>query len=309
MRTEWNRVRSSQSAFNTLKGNLERKAPDDSIQDRDGDGSKSRPSMILDLPTEILTKILELVLSTQNFNQVPWRLYQLSWDPTAIPALAYTCRRFSQIAVPFNFRNICIDDFRQTVIPWTERPKRLLQVLRSNPSLGSHCRDFSMRIESNPDLRERRSEGDDLEFTSQLLLSFPNVRSLSVNGGWGADESAWKLLRLCLPRLCHLERLELRTDGFEGLKVTEVIQRLQDQVPNLKGLEVHGFKQDPVPPLEGHEVRGHCMQGFLPQTGLLVQYNIKNDLVFFSDIVYLDPRGCQSDIDQTGGILRWPRSP
>ena len=254
MHTKWTRVKSPQQTTQTTletseQGKLKRKAPDDFIQDRDG--NKSRPSLILDLPTELLTKILELVLIPEKGNRVPWRLEQMSWDPTAIPALAYTCRRFSQIAVPFNFRNIYFEYSR--VVPVSARPRRLAQVLQSNPSLGSYCRDFHMSICDDSHSREH-----DFEFAAQLLSFFPNLRSLSVHGGFGdyKHESTWNLLRTCLPRMCHLEKVRLSREAIEGLKVAEVIRELQVHVPGLKELEVHGFAKNSIPPLEGPKVRG-----------------------------------------------------
>lgn len=218
---------------------------------RDHDGDNSWPALILALPHELLAKILELAIIPNNIHELSWRHQGSNYDPAVTLAVAYTCRRFSQVMVPFIYRSI---DFSspQRIVPTNRRLRLLARTIQSNPSLGLHCREFKMHI---PDIG-RRSSQEDFEFVEQILPFLPNVRSLFVHGGFGPEKNqqTWKLLRACVQHMRRLEMLDLNREEIKGLEVADVIREFQ--IPSLKGLSVHGFaRSDSVSCLGDFKVR------------------------------------------------------
>ncbi|KAF3396635.1 hypothetical protein DPV78_008000 [Talaromyces pinophilus] len=197
----------------------------------------SGPALILALPHELLAEILELAVIPNNIHELSWRHQESTYDPAVTLPVAYTCRRFSQVVVPFNYRSINFG-YPQGIVPTNLRLRLLARTFQSNPSLGLHCREFKMHI---PDITGNRvSSQEDFEFVEQILPFLPNVKSLYVHGGFGTEKNqqTWKLLRACVQHMRRLEMMELHREG-EGLKVADVIREVQ--TPSLKGLCVGGF--------------------------------------------------------------------
>jgi hypothetical protein len=217
---------------------------------RDHDGDNSWPALILALPHELLAEILELAIIPNNIHELSWRHQELTYDPAVTLPVAYTCRRFSQVVVPFNYRSIKFSS-PQGIVPTSLRLRLLARTFQSNPSLGLHCREFKMHIPDN-----KLSSQEDFEFVEQILPFLPNVKSLYVHGGFGTkkNQQTWKLLRACVQHMRRLEMMELHREAIEGLEVADVIREVQ--IPSLKGLCVGGFaRSDSVSCLGDFKVR------------------------------------------------------
>lgn len=229
------------------QGQLTAKAPNkEYMRDHDDDNS-----LILALPNELLAKILELAIIPNHIDEWSWRHRELIYDPAVTLAIAYTCRRFSQVVVPFNYRSINFI-YPQGIVPTSLRLRLLVRTFQSNPSLGLHCREFKMHI---PDIG-RRSSQEDFDFVEQILPFLPNVKSLYVHGGFGPEKNqqTWKLLRACIQHMRRLEILFLNREEIQGLEVADVIRQVQ--IPSLKELYVGGFaRSNSGSCLEQFEVR------------------------------------------------------
>lgn len=235
---------------------------------RDHDGDNSCPASILALPHELLANILELAIIPNNIHELSWRHQESIYDPAATLSVAYTCRRFSQVVVPFSYRSIKFTyPLTKGIVPTSLRLRLLARTFQSNPSLGLHCREFKMHIPDN-----RPSSQEDFEFVEQILPFLPNVKSLFVHGGFGTKkkQQTWKLLRACAQHMRRLETMDLHREAIGGLEVADVIREVQ--IPSLKGLCVSGFaRSDSVSCLGDFKVRSSfcsaVSSGFVVFTG------------------------------------------
>lgn len=219
---------------------------------RDPDSDHSCPSFLLALPYELLANILELAIIPNNIHKLSWRIRELGHDPAATLAIAYTCRLFSQIVVPFNYRsiNFC-KGASKGLFPIGPRLRLLARTFQCNPSLGLHCREFKMNIPAY-----QYSSQEDFDFVEQQILPFlPNVKSLLVHGGFDTEEKqqTWKLVQVCIQHMRRLDILELDREAG-GLVVADVIREVQ--IPWLKELRVGGVaRSDSVCYLGDFKVR------------------------------------------------------
>jgi hypothetical protein len=201
------------------------------------DGNPSRARCILTLPDELLNKILEYSVLPEPTNGWGGRTIQPGYDPAMIMTVALTCRRFSQILVPFFYRET-FSDYNMRLIPMDPRLKLILRTLKANPSLGLHCRVLNSNISE----KKNHNEPDKgCRLAQQLPALVPNIKKLYLRGCFGKarNKLAWKFLAACVRHMHQLEDVNLQRHAHEGLEVAGFLPVFQDS--SLKRLQVGGF--------------------------------------------------------------------
>ncbi|KAH8696133.1 hypothetical protein BGW36DRAFT_380313 [Talaromyces proteolyticus] len=200
--------------------------------DQDPSDGIPRAPFIFSLPDELLSRILELVIVNDTDE---WQYRYVSYITAKIPAVAYTCRRFSRIIIPFSYHTIRIDRLSTKFKSISVR--KLLRTFQEDPSLGRYCHE--LRI-FKIDTRTSEPE-DDFYFVEQIIPFLSNVKSLYVSGGFGPDDKTdtWNLIRSCTKHMPRLEEVELRRQSKFGLELADIMMGLQ--VPTLKYLKAFGI--------------------------------------------------------------------
>jgi hypothetical protein len=205
------------------------------LQDHDGDTSCAKS--ILTLPDELLNNILEHAITLRPTNSWGGGTLRSGYDPSLIMTVALTCRRFSQIIVPFYYRQT-LSDYNMRLVPPDSRFELLVRTLQANPVLGLHCRRLNSNI---PDNGNMEGAGQGWELAEQFPAFVPSIKKLYIRGGFGKDgnKPAWTFLRACVRHMRQLEDVNLQRIAIEGLEVADFLEVFQ--ASSLKRLRVGGF--------------------------------------------------------------------
>jgi hypothetical protein len=209
------------------------------------DGDTSRVRCILTLPDELLSKILDYSVLFQPMDSWSQSPLRSGYDPAIIMTVALTCRRFSQILVPFYYR-VIFSDYVMKLIPPNPRLELLLRTLHANPSLGLHCRVLNSFI---PDTRNHEEPDGGCELAEQLPALVPNIKRVHLRGCFGKarNKQAWTFLTACVRHMHQLDDVALQRQAREGLEVADFLAAFQDS--SLKILRVGGgFAKSSSPP-------------------------------------------------------------
>ncbi|KAJ5918207.1 hypothetical protein N7454_010582 [Penicillium verhagenii] len=192
-----------------------------------------RPSFILRLPDEILRQILELAVTETD----AWHK-ESPYNKALIPALAYTCHRFSRITISFNYHTLHMAFPRRMIYPVCST-RKLVQSLQANPSLGRFCQNLSLYIS---DVCPRRCKTDS-ECLDAIIPELKNVKYLTVHGGFepGSKSHTWDIIQRCSRYMPRLEQVLLAREAFTGPGFADVLQNLQ--IPMLQELYIHGSSE------------------------------------------------------------------
>lgn len=198
--------------------------------------------ILLTFPDELLSNILELSVIPPpevGWDGEPRWPYRTQYDGVLMRNVALTCRRFSQIMVPFIYRRKQAL-YNMRLIPPEPRLELLLRTFRENPSLGLYCRELYTNV------REQKSEDEpdeDCGPAEQLPAFVPNVKHMFVRGGFNKDRAkqTWKFMRACAQHMHQLEHLNIAQLGKDSFSVAEFVQVFQGQASALEYLGVIGF--------------------------------------------------------------------
>jgi len=198
--------------------------------------------ILLTFPDELLNNILELAVIPPpeiGFDGRPHWPYRTEYDGVWMRNVALTCRRFSQIMVPFIYRKKQAL-YNMRLIPPEPRLELLLRTFRENPSLGLYCRELYLNV---PDRKLENESDDDCGPAEEIPAFMPNVRHMFVRGGFNKfrAKQTCKFLRACVQHMHQLEHLILAHLGKDSFSVAELLQVFQGQASALKELSVIGF--------------------------------------------------------------------
>ncbi|KFA72575.1 hypothetical protein S40288_11186 [Stachybotrys chartarum IBT 40288] len=188
---------------------------------------------IMTMPEELLCQIIELALLASKLQgETP------SYDKKTIMAVAYTCKRFNVIAIPFQYHSMNL-----TIANMTPPPPRfvgLLHLLQQRPELAKRCRTLFVRCEE----AEKR-EPSDYCYMQQLFRLLTNVQKLCILGGFNVEQTP-ELIGICTQTMTQLERLTLLTDSIfsrlQGLVIQNLTQAMNS--PSLRCLEASCVRDD-----------------------------------------------------------------
>ncbi|CAH0037153.1 unnamed protein product [Clonostachys rhizophaga] len=203
-----------------------------------------RPGSILNLPNEVLVKILEH--ASLGRNESPFRRNdEIVLRSRLIAPIIRTCRRFYQLAVPFHWRSIKYD-YPDSVIPSDRKVMALHRALQDNPDLGRHCLAFLFHITDIRMNEEYELTAADYQALNEIIASLPNVRSLNIHGGWQGAKGllTFDTLRRCIGTMHSLREVSLSREGLEGFTVHRVMETLQS--PSIRSLSLHGVSKERV---------------------------------------------------------------
>lgn len=188
---------------------------------------------IMTMPEELLCQIIEIALLSSKMQGET-----ASYDNKTIMAVAYTCKRFNVIAIPFQYHSMNL-----TVANMTPPPPRfvgLLDLLQQRPELAKRCRTLFVRCEE----AEKREPGD-YWYMQQLFRLLTNVQKLCILGGFNLEQTP-ELIGICTQKMTQLERLTLLTDSIFSRLQGLVIQNLTEAMksPSLRCLEASCVRDD-----------------------------------------------------------------
>lgn len=202
---------------------------------RDGDTSRAR--CILTFPDELLSKILDYSVVFQPMNSWSESPLRSGYDPVKIMTVALTCRRFSQILVPFYYRET-FSDYVLKLVPPDPRLELLLRTLQANPSLGVHCRVLNSFL---PDKGNHEEPDEEYELAEELPALVPNIKRVYLRGCFSKarNKRAWTFLTACVRHMHQLEDVVIQRQARDGLEVADFLAAFQGS--SLKELRVGGF--------------------------------------------------------------------
>ncbi|KAJ5623139.1 hypothetical protein N7490_011744 [Penicillium lividum] len=214
----------------SVNGNL---AIQKTIDANDSFVDSSRPAFILRLPDEVLRQILELAITETD----GWHK-ESPYSKALIPAVAYTCHRFSRIVISFNYHTLRMEFPRRMIYPVCST-RKLVQSLQANPSLGRFCQNLSLSIS---DICPRRCKTDS-ECLQEILPELKNVKYITVHGGFepGSKSHTWDIIQRCSQHMPRLEQVLLSREAFTGPGYADILQNLQ--IPMLQELHIHGSSE------------------------------------------------------------------
>ncbi|KAJ5549043.1 hypothetical protein N7513_006277 [Penicillium frequentans] len=237
MQTRWTRrpiyARQTQQTTlgKTVEGNLSIQKTKESNYEFVLDSS--RPAFILQLPDEVLRLILEFAITgTDSWHK------ESPYNKASIPALAYTCHRFSRIIISFNYHTLHMAFPRRMIYPVC-KTRKLIKTLEANPSLGRFCQSLSLHISDVCPTRVKT----DSECLDEIIPELKNVKYLTVHGGFepGSKSHTWDIIQRCSKHMPRLEQVLLAREAFTGPGFTDILQNLQ--IPMLQELYIHGSSE------------------------------------------------------------------
>jgi hypothetical protein len=222
--------------------NLKTEEPKMKLSREYNDDTPRAGHILLTFPDELLSNILEFAVIPPpeiGWDGKPQWPYRTQYDGVLMRNVALTCRRFSQIMVPFIYRRKQAL-YNMRLIPPEPRLELLLRTFRENPSLGLYCRELYTNV------REQKSEDEpdeDCELAEQLPAFVPNVKHMFVRGGFTKDRAkqTWKFMRACAQHMHQLEHLNIAQLVKGSFSVAEFIQVFQGRASALEYLTVIGF--------------------------------------------------------------------
>ncbi|EMD97558.1 hypothetical protein COCC4DRAFT_75024 [Bipolaris maydis ATCC 48331] len=187
---------------------------------------------IFKLPQELLVSIIELAVFELDSSQ---GCSDCSFRPNAkcAKALSRVCWRISRIAQPLLFHTISFDG-TPSIVPPKKSAIRLHLALRQNPSLGRHCRRFSLGV---ADYRQRPT---DWSIAKDLAKWLTRVRCFECYGGFEtSNQKTWDLIQKMMQKLESLQHWKLSREGW-GLHLQPI---LNASIPKLRILDLHGISK------------------------------------------------------------------
>ncbi|KAJ5639484.1 uncharacterized protein N7484_007346 [Penicillium longicatenatum] len=203
----------------------------------------SRPAYILQLPDEVLSLILEFAITETD----SWHK-ESPYNKALIPALAYTCHRFSRIIISFNYHTLHMAFPRRMIYPVC-KTRKLVKTLEANLSLGRFCQSLSLYMSDVCPTRVKT----DSECLDLIIPELKNVKYLTVHGGFepGSKNHTWDIIQRCSKHMPRLEQVLLAREAFTGPGFADILQNLQ--IPMLQELYIHG-SSEPNTDVSGAEV-------------------------------------------------------
>ena len=198
------------------------------------EGSRRRsPSIaMLDLPEEILSWIIELAIADQAS-----RRGDGPYNKSRIPALAYTCRQFCRLVLPFNYHSLRLSFPRRMIYPVCST-RKLVRTLEADTELSVFCRELTIRLSNVCPGRCKT----DCECLGPLLPSFRNVKALNLKANFeSSSQHSWEMIERCAQHMPRLETLCLSAEHLTGPTVVDVLQNLQ--ISTLKALSIRGMSK------------------------------------------------------------------
>jgi hypothetical protein len=189
-------------------------------------------TFILQIPNEIISKILTLVAVRPTFE------YPKNYYGRVLP-LVTVCRRFNHIATPLLyhkavFKNHC------GIVPPCLPARQFHRTVQENPLLRPYVKAVKLYIH---DLYVARWQSEyDIandDIANDFMIWFPNVTSFELQGGFATRKFTWQMIAKAVKHMPSIRKISLDRDDF-AIRLCDVIENLN--IPNLRKLEISGMQ-------------------------------------------------------------------